>query len=99
MITLSLMMIRLPVYVSPFLGSPFTCFHFSLPVFASRATRVVSARPMISVSPAICGPRLTVSQHMTGMTDGSCLGSNFQRIFGSVGFSRLSLKTLFGNAE
>ena len=29
-------------------------------------------------------PRLTVSQHITGMTFGSCLGSYFQRILPSL---------------
>src|SRR5690606_890929 len=72
---------------------------FSLPVSVATATSVVSARPMISVLPATCAPRLTVSQHITGMTDGSCFGEYFQMTFGPVGSEMSMAKTLFGNAE
>jgi hypothetical protein len=38
---------------------------------------------------------LTVSQHITGITDGSCFGSYFQTILPSL--ARSSANTLFGN--
>src|SRR6267154_1405532 len=95
-ITLSLKTCGALVFVSPFLGSPFLTFHTSLPVLASSATSVVSACCRKILPSAQARPRLTVSQHITGITDGSCFGSYFHLIVWS---SRFNAQTLFGNAE
>src|SRR6266436_7119575 len=94
-ITLSLKIIGDDVPVSPLLGSPFFTDQTTLPVLASRATSVVSAWCRKILPSAYDTPRFTVSQHITGMTFGSCFGSYFQTIlFSSL---RLSAWTVFGN--
>src|SRR5215475_4976609 len=93
--TLSLNTIGDDVPVSPLAGSPFLTLQTTLPVLASSATSVVSAWCRKILPSAYDKPRLTVSQHITGITFGSCLGSYFQRILPS--FLRSSAKTGFGN--
>src|SRR6266478_1841688 len=93
-ITLSLKTCGALVLVPPALGSPFLIFHNSLPVLASSATRLVSACCRKILPPAYARPRFTVSQHMTGITVGSCFGSYFHLICWSA---RLIAKTLLGN--
>src|SRR5439155_23280781 len=92
--TLSLKIIGDDVPVSPLLGSPFFTDQTNLPVLASRATSVVSAWCRKILPSAYATPRFTVSQHITGMTFGSCFGSYLQTIL----FSSLSLsaETVFG---
>src|SRR6185312_112728 len=76
-ITLSLKTCGALVFVSPILGLPFLTAHTTLPVAASRATRVVSACCRKIFPSPYARPRLTVSQHMTGTTFASCFGSYF----------------------
>src|SRR5262249_395265 len=94
-ITLSLITIGALVPVSPFFGSPFLTLHTTLPVFASSATNVLSAWARNVLPSPKATPRLTVSQHITGMTVGSCFGSYFHRICAFL--LRSSANTLFGN--
>src|SRR2546427_10614845 len=93
-ITLSLKTCGALVFVSPFLGSPFLTFHTSLPVFASSSTRLVSACWRKILPSAYARPRLTVSQHITGITVGSCLGSYFHLFWLTA---RRLAKTLLGD--
>src|SRR6516162_10780652 len=93
--TLSLITIGADVPVCPLPGSPFFTDQITLPVLASSATSVVSAWCRKILPSAYDKPRLTVSQHITGITFGSCLGSYFQRILPS--WLRSSAKTGFGN--
>ena len=82
--TLSLITIGADVPVSPFRGSPFFACHTTLPVLASSATSVVSAWFRKIFPSAYERPRLTVSQHITGITLGSCLGLIFPEDFAIV---------------
>src|SRR3954469_9673555 len=95
-ITLSLNTCGALVLTAPTFGSPFFTDHTTLPVFASSATSVESACCRKTLFSAYARPRLTVSQHICGMTAGSCLGSYFQTIFCVF---RSIAKTLFGNGE
>src|SRR5439155_13022038 len=92
--TLSLKTCGALVAVSPIFGLPVLTFQTSLPLLASSATSVVSACCRNTFPSAYATPRLTVSQHITGITLGSCFGSYFHLIFWS---SRLSANTLLGN--
>src|SRR5439155_11506248 len=93
-ITLSLKTCGALVLVSPFLGSPFLTFHSSLPVLASSATRLVSACCRKILPSAYARPQFTGSQHITGITVGSCFGAYFHLICRSA---RAIAKTLLGN--
>ena len=81
---------------APSFGSPFFTDQISLPLFASRAIRLLSACCRKTLPSAYATPRLTVSQHICGMTAGSCFGSYFHLIFC---VSRSIAKTLLGNGE
>ena len=72
--------------MAPFDGSSVLTVQTSLPVLASSATSVVSAWCRKILPSPYATPRLTVSQHITGMTFGSCFGSYFQttRLPGSL---------------
>src|SRR5688572_33295955 len=75
--TLSLNTCGALVLVSPIFGSPFFAVQTTLPVLASSATSVVSACCRRILPSAYARPRLTVSQHITGITCVSCFGSYF----------------------
>src|SRR5215467_8401574 len=92
--TLSLITIGADVPVSPFAGSPFFACQTTFPSLASSATSVVSACCRKILPSAYASPRLTVSQHITGITVGSCLGSYFHLISWS---ERAIANTLLGN--
>src|ERR1700687_481984 len=93
--TLSLKIIGDDVPLSPLLGSPFFTDQTTLPVLASRATSVVSARCRKILPSPYATPRFTVSQHITGMTFGSWCDSYFQMM---LPFSFRSIaNTVLGN--
>src|SRR6478735_2806912 len=94
--TLSLKTCGALVLTAPSFGSPFFTVHTGLPVLASSATRVLSACCRKTLPSAYARPRYTVSQHICGITAGSCFGSYFHRIFC---VSRSIAKTLLGNGE
>ena len=95
MITLSLKMCGALVFTAPRDGSPFLTDHTTFPDLASSATSVLSACCRNTLPSAYATPRFTVSQHICGMTAGSCFGSYFHLM---VWVFRSIANTLFGKA-
>src|SRR5260370_11724028 len=76
-ITLSLNTCGALVLTAPSEGSPFLTDQTTLPDLASSATSMLSACCRNTLPSAYASPRLTVSQHISGMTAESCFGSYF----------------------
>src|SRR5690242_14787004 len=93
--TLSLNTCGALVLTAPREGSPFLTDQITLPLLASSATSVLSACCRNTLPSAYATPRFTVSQHICGITAGSCFGSYFHLM---VWVFRSIANTLLGNA-